>query len=137
MPALPSAVKKRASELLMDEHVRPGVDYALSEVVHCPSAKELGVNSALAECAGRYLLPILQRSGAKIVVCLGRFARTAICEMFSIPEEVAIYGPQQVGDQLRYFSFLPHPNAWKGPWSFEGCLSREELSSLQEFLGVR
>ena len=132
-----SAVKKRASELMPNDEIRPGVDYALSEVVHCPSAKELGVTDALGECAGRFLRPILHRSGARVVVCLGRIARIAIREIFSIPDGVTMYGPQQVGDQLRYFTFIPHPNAWTGPWSIRECLSSEDFKTLQEFISLR
>ncbi len=46
------AVRKHASDLLEKDirSVRPGVDYALSEVVHCKSREEEGVKEALKEC---------------------------------------------------------------------------------------
>ncbi|MCH7652392.1 MAG: hypothetical protein IIB14_01820 [Chloroflexi bacterium] len=132
-----SAVKKRASELLEKESVRPGEDYALSEVVHCPSAREFGVKSALEECADRYLRPLLSLSGANVIVCLGRFAKLAVRDKFELPRTGNIHGPIRIGEKMRYFAFLPHPNAWIGPWSFRECLSSEEFRTLQEFLGIR
>jgi hypothetical protein len=50
-----SAVKQRAKELLPEESVRPGLDYALTEVVRCKSREEVGVAEAAAVCSNRYL----------------------------------------------------------------------------------
>ena len=58
-----AAVRRRAGELLGREAV-PGVDYAMSEVVHCKSARERGVGSALGECVPRYLEALVAASGA-------------------------------------------------------------------------
>ena len=66
-----SSIRNRASELL-DRSVEPGVDFALSEVVHCKSRSEQGVQSALANCAGRYLKKLLACSGATVIALVGR-----------------------------------------------------------------
>ena len=128
-----AAVRRRAVELLMRDDVRPGLDYALSEVVHCKSFNEVGVGRALEECANRYLGGVVCQAGAQVVVTLGRFAGDALRRTFQIPQDAAVHGPIQVGDRRRYFAFLPHPNA-RRPRSFAKCLSSEDLRRLQEFL---
>ncbi|MCH7745362.1 MAG: hypothetical protein IIC84_04730, partial [Chloroflexi bacterium] len=57
-------VKKRAMELLERDDVRPGVDYALSEVVHCKSKGQVGVSKDLDECSTRYLMSLVEESCA-------------------------------------------------------------------------
>ncbi|CCF84227.1 uracil-DNA glycosylase family protein [Nitrolancea hollandica] len=131
-----SAVRQRARELLGVDNVRPGEDYALSEVVHCKSRQEQGVAAARDECAGRYLQRIIAQAGAKVVVCLGKTAAQAVRGAFGVPEDGRIAGPIQVGHRLRYFAFLPHPNARGVPKTFAKCLPGEELGQLQAFLAA-
>lgn len=58
-----SSIRNRASELLGRSAI-PGVDFALSEIVHCKSKGDAGAELALKFCAGRYLLRLLSCSGA-------------------------------------------------------------------------
>ena len=132
-----AATRKRASELLSKDSrdIQPGKDYAISEVVHCKSKDETGVESALRPCTKRYLRRIIELSPAKVVVALGRFAEPATRDTFSIPSNVRIHGPIQVGTQKRHFAFLPHPNARKVR-SLSKCLTPEEIACLRKVLGV-
>jgi len=66
-----SYIKNRAEELLGREP-RPGIDYALSEIVHCKSEGEEGVKKALFTCANRYMMKLLSCSGAVVLVLVGR-----------------------------------------------------------------
>jgi hypothetical protein len=68
-----SCIRNRASELLGRPAV-PGVDYALSEVVHCKSQSERGVGQALRTCAGKFLTRLLSCSAASVLVLVGRKA---------------------------------------------------------------
>jgi len=65
-----SSIQNRAEELL-GRKARPGIDYALSEIVHCKSEKEEGVKEALVTCANRYMMKLLSCSGAVALVLVG------------------------------------------------------------------
>ncbi len=126
-----SSVRKRAKELL-EKDVDDGVDYALTEVVHCKSKEEVGVEEALRECAKLYLQPVVALSGAKVIVVLGKHAEKAVRDEFSIPDG-SMFGPLQIGKRQRYIVFLPHPNAFM-PRTFEKCFDKEKLQELRAFL---
>jgi hypothetical protein len=122
-------VRRRAIELLGSD-VRPGIDYVMSEVVHCKSHDEIGVRDTVQECSRRYLQRIVEQSCARVIVCLGGFASDAACQIFNIPKGINISEPIEIGNRLRYFAFLPHPNAYK-PRSFAKCLEGSELEHLR------
>lgn len=126
-----SSVRKRAGELLQRE-VEDGVDYALSEVVHCKSKSQIGVEEAVSECASRYLRRVIEFSGAKVVVVLGKHAEKAVKKEFDFADENMI-GPLLIGKLQRYLVFLPHPAAFI-PRTFEECLAKERIQVLRDFL---
>jgi hypothetical protein len=129
-----TAVRGRAAELLdvPREKVRPGVDYALSEVVHCNSQNEIGVWEALDECANRYLEPLLDVAGASVIVCLGAHCERMVRERLDLGSGTLI-GPVELGGRPRYLAFLPHPNAFK-PKTFAKCLTAAQLGELRGFV---
>lgn len=127
-----ASVRNRAGELL-DRDAIPGVDYVMSEVVHCKSVAEKGVWAALDECAGRYLRRVVERAAARVIVCLGEVADYAVRREFGLPKSVPACGPVRVRRRDRYFTFLPHPNARK-PRTFERCLPPRALRRLRELL---
>jgi hypothetical protein len=108
-----SAVRNRAAELL-ERPVRPGIDFALTEVVHCKSERETGVEAALNECMTRYLQRILAASGSSVIVVLGRYAKRAICWALGLDPDAVyqLYGPVVIGQRDRLVAFLSHPNAF-------------------------
>ena len=131
-----AATRRLALELLETGDAIAGITYALSEVVHCASVSE---NKALAdavnECSALYLSRVVAESGAKVVVCLGRVAERTVRQIFTLPDEVKVHGPVDVGGLRRWFGFLPHPSAWPPlRCSFEGNLSPEELKQLRDCL---
>ena len=73
-----SSIKRRAQELILDRPVRPGHDYALTEIVRCKSRGEVGVADAAATCIERHLGPTLELSGAQVIVGIGAHARRAL-----------------------------------------------------------
>lgn len=133
----------RARELFGPE-VRPGRDYALTEVVHCKSRQEIGVNGpsgALAPCARRYLRRVVAASGARVIVALGSAARLAISRGLRRSEDAAptlppwgsVHGPVSIGGRKRLIAFLPHPNA-RQRRSFVECTTPAELARLRAAL---
>lgn len=108
------AVKRHADDLLGREAV-PGVDYALTEVVHCKSRQEVGVKEAMDECSSNYLDRLLQVSGASVVILLGSRARvifvTRYPDIISVSPEFGTVMQIEVGMRRRLVAFMPHPNA--------------------------
>jgi hypothetical protein len=130
-----AAVRRRAAELLGTRGAVPGVDYAMSEVVHCKSKGETGVSAAVEVCVPLYLERLLAVAGAKVVVCLGMVAGGLVREKWGVSTTAHIHGPVEIGGRQRYFAFLPHPNS-RGPRSFNDreCISTHELTTIQHFL---
>lgn len=126
-------VRSRAKELLQRKDVVPGVDYALSEVVHCKSQNEFGVDEALQECANRYLTRVIASSGAKVIVVLGDTAKTAVTNWLSASASGLVQGPLKVGNRERLLTFIPHSNA-RVKRTFANCLSPSDLSRLRSAL---
>lgn len=126
------AVRQRAIELL-ERDVIPGIDYAITEIVHCKSENEIGVTTAQKQCVQTYLRRVLEMTSARVVVALGARARQAMQDEFSIPKNASLVEPIAIGGQKKLITFLPHPNARKVR-SFAKCLESNELGNLRAFL---
>ncbi len=126
------AVQKRAFELFQ-RNVTPGIDYEITEIVHCKTVSEIGVKKAQNHCVQNYLKKVLEISSARVVVVLGASARKAMQHEFNIPKDVSLFGPIAIGDREKLITFLPHPSAF-GIKKFANCLKSEELESLRAFL---
>jgi hypothetical protein len=123
--------KARATELL-GRPSRPGIDYTLTEVVHCGSQHEVGVWPASTECVPRYLNRVLSISPATVVAVVGSVARDVVRNMFpALAGNSRYVGPLEWAGRQRYVLFLPHPNArgvpkgvvaYLGPDFFEAML---------------
>lgn len=127
-----AAVRKRAIELLQRD-VIPGFDYALTEIVHCKSHHEIGVEQAQEQCVQAYSMRILELAKARVIVVLGTPARKVIQREFEIPPEKLLSESIEIGGNQRLFTFLPHPNA-RANRSFAKCLQNDELERLRAFL---
>ena len=122
-------VRQRAIELF-ERDVVPGIDYALTEIVHCKSRSEIGVKQAQNTCVETYLLKVLELARAEIIVVLGARARQVIQSQFNLPERTSVSEVINIGIRGRTFVFLPHPNA-RGCRSFAKCLEDDELNKLR------
>lgn len=96
---------------LLGRPARPGHDYALTEVVRCKSWREKGVQQALDECVSRYLARTLEVAGAKVIVALGKKARSTIAAQLRLPTEFGLHGPLRLGDRNSYVLALGHPSS--------------------------
>jgi hypothetical protein len=70
-------VGKLAVELFNRE-VAHGKDYAITEVVHCKSRGNYGVDEALDTCSTKFLRRVLEYSQWKVLVVLGNHAEVAV-----------------------------------------------------------
>jgi hypothetical protein len=125
-----SAVKKRAEELIPHRPVRPGLDYALTEVVRCKSRQERGVPAAVDTCSGRYLRETLECASARVLVVLGRWARIAMERQLNLRSASAVIGPIGIARRERLVVFLPHPTAFAAR-TFKAVCTPDELGRLR------
>lgn len=126
------SVRARAKELIPQREVVPGVDYALTEVVHCKAKDEYGVNEALDECFGRFMERVWAVAAAKVVVVFGKMARQKLlgagAEQPTVPLE------RTLGGRSRTLVFLPHPNAIGPLKTFAENYSAADLSRLKALI---
>lgn len=129
-------IRARAAELLeMKPHeVRPGFDYALTEIVRCKSRGEEGEPEALSTCADRYLEPTLEASAATVIVVVGAHAAKAIRWRYQLEPGKVHYGPLHIEQRDRMLTLIPHPTGRAPRKKLAGCLSPEELHSLKRWL---
>ena len=117
-----SGIKQRAAELL-EREPDPGIDYALTWVVHCKSTGGIGVDAARAECSSRYLLQTVRTARSRLIVVLGKPARKAVGDVLgALAGPAHMDGPRKVGRHERWFVHLPHP-------SVRGLATREKRFS--------
>ena len=107
-----ASVCKRAVELYQRE-VTPGIDYAITEVIHCKSLKEKEASDALNECADRYLARLIAISEAKVLVILGDLASEGFTKRVSLTYISNRHGKFEFNDRTMMVVFLPHPDSWK------------------------
>ena len=122
-----TSVRARAKDLLGREPV-PGVDYALTEVVHCKSTGETGVANASPACIGKYLERVLDLSEAKVLVVLGAHAERAVRDHLRLGAPDRYYAPS--GSRTFHVCFLPHPNARGVKKGFDDAVIEAVRSSL-------
>jgi len=120
-----AAVKRRCSELYPKGYkIEPGTSYVISEVVHCKSKEEAHVKDALKPCTSNYLYDLVACSAARIVVCMGGYAKQAVCDVFDFnPKDARLY-PKLINGIEKWFAFLPHTN-FRGPRTFERVMPKE------------
>lgn len=125
-------IRQRACELL-DRDAISGVDYAITEIVHCKSRNEVGVKQAQKQCVPSYLRRVLQIASARVIVVLGVRAKQAIKSEFNIPPSVSLWRLTTTDDRERSIAFLPHPSA-RSVRSFAKCFSSDEVEYIRAFL---
>jgi hypothetical protein len=128
--------RARSSEILQvgKNNVRPGLDFALTEVVHCKSRSEIGVAKARKCCVDRYLRPILAIAAAPVLVIYGSPAAKTFREEFKIEILSAALGKCTINEKIRLIAFLPGPAAFHGPKTLLEALGMAGLNQLREHL---
>ncbi len=129
-----AATQARAAEL-MGRHATPGIDYALTEVVHCKSQNEEGVKHAVNFCADRYLDRVISLSPARVLVIYGAPAKAAV--VASLLKGLAQHPitPATVGGLSRLVVFLPAPASF-GPKTALKVLGPTGLAQVQARLSA-
>jgi uracil-DNA glycosylase len=109
-----SAVKARVSEIfkLINKEFTPGIDYCLTEIVHCKSNNEKGVGKAVVVC-NKYLKKIIKLSPASFLMIVGRTAQKSFCEQYKLEKYLnkKVSDPVIIEGKERLMYFIPAPNA--------------------------
>lgn len=129
-----SGVRQRAFEVL--PNAEPGVDYAMTEVVHCKSRNEVGVREALSTCAERYMPRIINEAPkAQLLVVFGVHAALAMAEVFNIELDSEKRSARMTqGGVQRTVVYLDHPASGGKSKRFETALSPDDLQTIRRDL---
>ncbi len=115
-----SSLKKRVEELLQRD-ANPGIDYCISEYVHCKSFEKIGVDMALPVCTKRFFgHPGI--SSAKIIIVIGSVARDYFKGKSNVNGTPVVY--------------LPSPNAYE-PKTFAKTHTEEEINTIRKTLSSK
>jgi hypothetical protein len=142
--------RARAAEV-MDTHrhdVRPGVDFTITELVHCKSQNEAGVPEAISECVNRHWFDSIvageRRLGleslhrASVIIVYGNAAQRALgISRGQICARSSLMIAEQHNERTVWMIALPHPNARKIKKSLWEDYNRNELADLMKELARR
>ncbi len=101
------------AEELLQRPPRPGLDYALTELVHCSSRDEVGVWDAVTDCVPRYFERVMATAPAPVVLVVGAVAREMV--RVTYPELNPVDGrvvTGVLGGRNRLIAYGPHPSAF-------------------------
>ncbi|MDB6160426.1 MAG: hypothetical protein JWO04_4132 [Gammaproteobacteria bacterium] len=128
-----AAIRARAAELyrVKAKTLSPGQDFAITELVHCKSRNELGVQGAISECLKMHWEPTMRLAAARVIVVLGDVARRAL----ALDGTATVQCRDWFG-RPRLTAWLPHPNARKKR-KFGDYYTTEQLESLHVALQMR
>lgn len=134
-------LRNRTAEILQcaPETVELGKDFSITEVVHCKSRKNEGVKESLDFCSQKYLRKILEVSGARLLVVLGKFAKMAlisILEQEGLPSDQIFMKPSDFLGHERCLVFLPQPGSAQKR-KFDGCLDKQDFQFLLNWFKKR
>jgi hypothetical protein len=134
-----SSIQNRAEELL-GRKVLPGIDYALSEIVHCKSEREEGVKEALITCATRYMMRLLSCSGAVVLVLVGDkvLNHWNSLELEGLPQVPEKGGTalQEIAGRKRVVTYLAAPGGPK-PKLFAHWLTEARILEIRQLIERR
>jgi hypothetical protein len=122
-----ASIRSRAAELLGIERtrIRAGLDFAITELVHCKSRDEVGVPDSLPTCVSTHWDNVQEVMQARVFVALGAWAARQLG--VRVGEVRQLVHPD---GGIRWLLALPHPNAFDKKGKTFGA--RYEEGALQE-----
>jgi hypothetical protein len=121
------------SRELFGREVVPGIDFALTEIVHCNSRNMIGVEAAITECAARYLPRVFQVSSASVVALIGKKVGDLFRKSFKVDDSLPIVGPRNVAGRDRLFLFFAAPGSNK-PRTIDRVFSQDQIQLIRRYL---
>jgi hypothetical protein len=127
---------KRLADHLYGRQTRPGIDYALTEVVRCKSPGEIGVGKAVKACAPLYLTRTLALSPASVICVVGRVARMQIRREYTYPDARQISEPMEIEGRERLIVFVSGPNARAGRTAYPKTVPEDAVGVVRDRLAT-
>jgi len=119
---------------LLERDPVPGNDYAATEVVHCGTSGEAGVEEAFQTCTTRYFERVVSASPAVVIICTGAWAARAFAERYSLVFSQKAWGPGLLAGRHRLVIEVPHPNRRGARWSIAANAGDERLRQARDLL---
>jgi hypothetical protein len=111
--------------------ITPGLDFALTEVVHCKSRNK----EAQGFCSQRYLDQILCVSAAKVIVVFGQSAKDVVVNQLSRSMRPLSDGGRNLfAQEQRMIVFLAHPAGFGRKKSVKDTVGDDGLRLLRNHL---
>jgi hypothetical protein len=121
------------------DHVVPGCDYAITEIVHCYSKNQVGVRELKRTCSEKYFKRIIELPARDKVVfaVVGEHAREHVNKLYDLDLKIGDIVELNILRKQRLLVALPHPGYFTdkgGKKGIEYILKPEDLKRIQEFL---
>lgn len=134
------SIQNRAAEILGPD-ADAAVDYAMTEVVHCKSKKQIGVAEAVGRCAERWLDPVLTVCPAPVVVVVGSHAGVQARKLLGLPASFGSADDRSIhtiviGGRSRAVVYVPHPAGFNGPKTLIGIYGQPVVDELAAIAGA-
>lgn len=123
-------IRRRAAEIVPDP--RPGVDYAVTEVVHCKSRDRIGVIEASSLCTRNWLAAVLSQSGAVVVAVVGKDACRAVRRHLALVDQ-PVHHLDAGGRHWLFLGGIGSPNVRK----LSKLLDEPTLEAVRNSAGLR
>jgi uracil-DNA glycosylase len=131
-----ASIKARVNEIYQMKNLKatPGIDYCLTEIVHCKSIMAEGVQNATNYCH-KYFRSIVELSPASIIIVVGKSAQKLFCEEYNLAKFLneKIIGPVLIENKKRMILFILAPAAI-GHKKLEKWLNSSELCILNNWV---
>jgi hypothetical protein len=126
-----ASLRHRAAEIcdVPAKDIRPGINFSITEIVHCKSRAEEGVTQAASTCKQLHWNSMMRTSGAKLVVVIGKVARD--CFNLAFPTETP---KRDIAFDNRWVITLPAPNARKVRKTVRTYYTQEQLAPIRKEL---
>jgi hypothetical protein len=125
-------VRKQASRIYGRDAVA-GIDYTLTEVVHCKSRKRKGVKSAAETCSEKWLDRILRISSARVLLILGEDAGGLMQKSLHLNCKIISHGIRVISGKRMWVLFVPAPGSSKAR-NILDILDSRTLSELNRWI---
>ena len=111
-----------------------GIDYDMTEVVHCKSESEIGVNRCKTLCAETWMDRIITLSSAKVLMLFGSIAKEWFGNLVGEKlDRAGVRTEVTIGGSSRLVVWLPHPNA-RGERNLTSVLDDSDVSLIRRSL---
>ena len=132
-----AGIKARVNEIYKMKNLKPvpGKDYCLTEIVHCKSTMDEGVDKA-EKCCSKHFTNIVKLSPASIFIIVGKHAEKLFCNQYNITkyDDKNIYSPVLIENKKRLLLFILAPSAVGPPKILNKWLNSSELNVLSDWV---